>query len=866
MSTATATASPGHSFCPGDADLTHACTKVHSKGFRNPFRFKLRPNGSLVVADVGWGTREEVNLIQAGGKSYGWPCYEGKIHTSGYDNEPGCPPEYAKEGGPNAHVAPQHDYQHGDRGNAVMAGPEYRGAGYPSGYRGDIFFADFSEGFIRHLKLSSSGQVTSVEPFATEWGGVDLKEAPNGDLAFPNGYDAIKRIVHAPVAGTPRAVLSATPTDGRAPLDVRFDATGSTDPEGHALSYDWDFGDGTPHSTDPSPVHTYTQDGVYTARLTVTDGSGLSDGDTTAISAASSGPTVNITSPTDESLYRDGDTVQLQGTATDAEDPTLPDSAYRWTVRLHHNEHVHLLDDTLTGKSASFNALQDHDADSFYEVKLTVTDSEGHRGSQTIELRPETVPLTLQSSPQGAPLSYSGIAATAPVVKAAAINYHTTISAGASFVSGGRQWVFDHWSDGGARSHNVTIPAAASTLTAQYRDAGAALGAVAALGFEEGAGPTTADASGNRNNGTLSGATRISGGRHGRALAFDGADDWVTLADSASLDLTTGMTLEAWVKPSTVTKPWQTLLMKEGTGTFAYALYATGGEPLTPGGPLQPNGWWGPEQNVYSSPLPVGAWSHVAVTSDGTTARAYVNGVLKDSAPVGGQLEATTGQLRIGGNAIWGGEFFQGALDEVRIYDRALSAADIQHDQVTAIGGGTPGGGNPPPRRQSASQPAPASAHDWRQAARHVRTDGSGQASGPACQARRDCTPSAAHDAGAPRGYIGPGSGSCLRVRQRRRKERAVPARRQTARHGRREHPLPGAVEHAELQERYAPAESGRTRRGGQRDHLPDRLGQGSQPPSLRGQPLRSANDPSGWPRSSDSQPGEVSSSSSSRH
>ena len=91
---------PGHSFCPGDADLTHACTKVHSKGFRNPFRFKLRPNGSLVVADVGWGTREEVNLIQAGGKSYGWPCYEGKIHTSGYDNEPGVPPEYAKEGRP----------------------------------------------------------------------------------------------------------------------------------------------------------------------------------------------------------------------------------------------------------------------------------------------------------------------------------------------------------------------------------------------------------------------------------------------------------------------------------------------------------------------------------------------------------------------------------------------------------------------------------------------------------------------------------------------------------------------------------------------------------------------------------------------
>ena len=108
-----------------------------------------------------------------------------------------------------------------------MAGPEYLGLDYPAGYRGDIFFADFSEGFIKRLKLGASGQVTSVEPFATDWGGVDLKEAPNGDLAFSNGYDAIKRIVHAPVAGTPRAVLSATPADGRAPLEVQFDSAGS---------------------------------------------------------------------------------------------------------------------------------------------------------------------------------------------------------------------------------------------------------------------------------------------------------------------------------------------------------------------------------------------------------------------------------------------------------------------------------------------------------------------------------------------------------------------------------------------------------------------------------------------------------------
>src|SRR5204863_6493168 len=45
---------PGHPFCPGDANLDHACTKVYAKGFRNPFRFALRPGAGPVLGDVGW--------------------------------------------------------------------------------------------------------------------------------------------------------------------------------------------------------------------------------------------------------------------------------------------------------------------------------------------------------------------------------------------------------------------------------------------------------------------------------------------------------------------------------------------------------------------------------------------------------------------------------------------------------------------------------------------------------------------------------------------------------------------------------------------------------------------------------------------
>ena len=66
-------------------------------------------------------------------------------------------------------------------------------------------------------------------------------------------------------------------------------------------------------------------------------------------------------------------------------------------------------------------------------------------------------------------------------------------------------------------------------------------------------------------------------GRFGGALSFDGVDDWVSVADSASLDLTSAMTLEAWVRPSAAGSEWRSVLLKEQPNQLAYALY--GNEP-----------------------------------------------------------------------------------------------------------------------------------------------------------------------------------------------------------------------------------------------------------------------------------------------
>ena len=100
-------------------------------------------------------------------------------------------------------------------------------------------------------------------------------------------------------------------------------------------------------------------------------------------------------------------------------------------------------------------------------------------------------------------------------------------------------------------------------------------GLVAAYGFEETTGPAVIDSSGQSNAGTIvSGAARTAAGKIGRAIDFDGVNDYVSVADANSLDLTAGMTLEAWVQLDTVSS-WRTAILKEKPGSHIYALYAS---------------------------------------------------------------------------------------------------------------------------------------------------------------------------------------------------------------------------------------------------------------------------------------------------
>ena len=106
---------------------------------------------------------------------------------------------------------------------------------------------------------------------------------------------------------------------------------------------------------------------------------------------------------------------------------------------------------------------------------------------------------------------------------------------------------------------------------------------MAAYAFEEGSGSLVADLSGNGNAGQIGSATWTTSGKYGGALSFNGSSARVTVPDAASLDLTTGMTLEAWVYPTSITNKWRDVIYKGNDTYYLSATSSTGSRPATGG-------------------------------------------------------------------------------------------------------------------------------------------------------------------------------------------------------------------------------------------------------------------------------------------
>jgi PKD repeat protein len=466
--------------------------RIIAHGMRNPFRFTTRPDtDELWLGDVGWNDWEEINKLTVGQglKNFGWPCYEGAGRQAGYDgaNLSICETLY---GSPGTVTAPYHAYHHSARvvpnetcptGSSSIAGLEFEFAAaqnsYPADYDGALFIADYSRDCIWVMQKGADGQPAPglIRTFvAGAANPVNLENGPGGDLFYVD-FDGgtIHRITYTAANHPPVAVATANPTTGAAPLTVAFDGTGSSDPDDDSLTYAWELdGDGAyDDSTATRPSHTYTSAGSYTASLRVTDSLGASDTDSVNISVGNTPPTAVISAPPAGTTWKVGDVINFSGSATDAQDGSLPASALSWQLVMQHcpsNCHTHPVQDFAGVASGSFIA-PDHEYPSYLELKLTATDSGGLTDTKVLRLDPKTVALIFQTNPGGLLLTVGSSTSKAPITRTVIVGSRNSVSANSPQKKGSKTYNFGSWSDGGAQTHDIVAPVTATTYTARFR-------------------------------------------------------------------------------------------------------------------------------------------------------------------------------------------------------------------------------------------------------------------------------------------------------------------------------------------------------------------------------------------------------------
>ena len=475
-------------FGTGDANQQ----RIIAFGQRNPFRFTIRPGTNEVwTGDVGAGVWEEIDRVANPGGSaenFGWPCYEGgdtgSARRRGFDNTnlDLCETLYAQ--GDQAVEAPYYAYNHANQvvggetcpsGSSSISGLAfYAGGPFPDSYDGALFFADYSRDCIWVMYPGANGlpdknTIATFDPGAAN--PVDLEIGPQGDLFYPDlDGGTIRRIVFTSGNAPPQAVASADPANGPAPLTTQLSASGSSDSDGDELTYAWDLdGDGFDDGNQQTFTHQYTSPGTYTAVVKVTDPDGASDTDSVEVQAGNSPPSAQITAPAPSLTWAAGDTVAFSGTGTDPQQATLPATAFDWRVIVNHCPstcHQHVMEEVADTTSGSFTA-PDHEYPSTLTVELTVTDSGGLTDTDSVEIDPRTVQLTLDSLPAGLEVSLDDTTQEAPLSATVIENSQHTVIAPPTVTLAGGTYSFSSWSDGGAATHNVKVDAS-QTLTAGY--------------------------------------------------------------------------------------------------------------------------------------------------------------------------------------------------------------------------------------------------------------------------------------------------------------------------------------------------------------------------------------------------------------
>jgi glucose/arabinose dehydrogenase len=469
--------------------------RIVAYGFRNPFRFAIDPEHEEVyVNNVGNGTWEEIDRIgldPAAPYNSGWPCFEGDSRNPGFENLhlDLCESLYKT---PNSTSKPFFAYNHyapvtpGDTcpqeyGSAITGSTIYPEGDFPAKYEGALFFADSVRGCIYVILAGPDGELdpATAQPFLSDGGpytGADIEMGPEGNLYYLSLYgdEALHRISYEPVQ--PTAKLSADKEWGDLPLKVTFDAGGSVDPIGKGLTYKWDLdGNGTfETSGGATQTRTYETAANKMISVKVTTAANISSTASIAIYPGDSPPAVSIDTPASTLTWGVGQQISFSGSAkaNSGKGVAIPATGLSWRTKVLHcpegedHCHAHPLPDFNETASGTLTA-PDHNLPSRLRFELTATDSRGLSATKTLEIYPRTATLTAASYPAGVALTLGAEAGPGPLSLTVIEGASATLTAPATTEIGGVEYLFDHWSDGGARAHSVTASADAE-FTAFY--------------------------------------------------------------------------------------------------------------------------------------------------------------------------------------------------------------------------------------------------------------------------------------------------------------------------------------------------------------------------------------------------------------
>ncbi len=188
-----------------------------------------------------------------------------------------------------------------------------------------------------------------------------------------------------------------------------------------------------------------------------------------------------------------------------------------------------------------------------------------------------------------------------------------------------------------------------------------------------GSGTTWTDLGTNGNNGNLIGGVGYSVDGGG-SLNFDGIDDYVNVGNASTVNITGAITIEVWLKPTSVDGKWCSIISKSPKTAY-FIMQRLASKSISFGGYF---GAIYKETSISDADIGINTWHHITATYDGVnTISIYLNGAIKaQNITVAGNIATTAEALVIGSSNV-SGQRWQGQISEVRVYSRALSYAEI---------------------------------------------------------------------------------------------------------------------------------------------------------------------------------------------